>query len=154
MRTRTLEREQVIPGEPEAVFPFFAEARNLEAITPAFLRFRVTTPGPIEIGVGSLIAYRLRLHGVPLRWLTSIEAWEPGRRFVDVQVRGPYARWHHTHTFEPHAGGTLMRDVVRYALPLGPLGRGADALVVRRDLRAIFDFRARAISERLRDRRR
>lgn len=154
MHTRTLEREQVLPGTPPEVFGFFASARNLEAITPAFLGFRVITPDPIEMRVGTLIQYRLRLHGIPLNWLTSIQAWEPSHRFVDVQVRGPYTLWHHTHTFEEHRDGTLMRDVVRYALPLGPLGAVADALLVRRDLREIFDFRARVVSERLRDRRR
>ena len=94
------------------------------------------------MGAGALIEYRLRLHGVPVRWLTRIEEWEPGRRFVDAQLRGPYRLWHHTHAFEPDGdGGTLMRDTVRYALPLGPLGELAHRLFVRARPRAIFDFR-------------
>ena len=140
------EREQHLPGSPEEVFAFFADARNLEAITPPLLRFRVVTPDPIEMRVGTFIQYRLRLHGVPVRWDTSIQAWDPPHRFVDVQVRGPYALWHHTHTFEPSGEGTLMRDLVRYAIPFGPLGALADRLLVRRDLDAIFDFRARAVT--------
>jgi ligand-binding SRPBCC domain-containing protein len=101
------------------------------------------------MGAGALIEYRLTLHALPLRWLTRIEAWEPGRRFADRQVRGPYRLWHHTHTFDAHERGTVMRDVVRYALPLGPIGRLARAVVVRRDLDRIFDYRRDAVAARL-----
>jgi ligand-binding SRPBCC domain-containing protein len=141
-----LRREQRLPGPPEEVFPFFADARNLEAITPPWLGFRVVTPSPIEMRAGTLIEYRLKLRGVPLRWRTRIAVWDPPRRFVDVQISGPYRLWHHTHDFEPDGdGGTLMRDTVRYAIPYGPLGRVAEALVVRRDLDAIFGFRREAV---------
>jgi ligand-binding SRPBCC domain-containing protein len=140
-----LRREQRLPGAPEDVFPFFADAHNLEAITPPWLGFRVVTPRPIDMRAGALIEYRLKLRGVPLRWRTRIAVWDPPRRFVDVQLSGPYRLWHHTHDFEPGGGGTLMRDTVRYALPLGPLGAVAHALVVRRDLAAIFDFRSEAV---------
>ena len=150
MTVRTLERSQVLPGTPDDVFRFFADARNLEAITPPFLRFSVVTPGPIEMGVGALIQYRLRLHGLRVNWLTSIQAWDPPHRFVDVQVRGPYVLWHHTHLLEPHPDGTLMRDIVRYALPFGPLGDLAHALFVRRDLERIFDYRAEASPSKMR----
>src|SRR3954463_7852349 len=100
MTVHVLEREQLLPHPPAEVFPFFADARNLEAITPAWLAFEVTTPAPIAMGPGTLIAYRLRLHGVPVRWLTRIEEWVHGRRFVDAQLSGPYRLWHHTHEFE------------------------------------------------------
>jgi ligand-binding SRPBCC domain-containing protein len=141
-----LRREQSLPGAPEDVFPFFADARNLEAITPPWLGFRVVTPQPIGMRPGALIEYRLKLRGVPLRWRTRIAVWDPPRRFVDVQLSGPYRLWHHTHDFEPDGeGGTVMRDTVRYALPLGPLGAVAHELLVRRDLAAIFDFRHTAI---------
>src|SRR4051794_40660245 len=125
----TLRREQLLPGSPDEVFPFFADAGNLEAITPPWLAFAITTPRPIDMHVGTIIEYRLRLHGLPIRWLTQIEDWEPGVRFVDRQLRGPYALWHHTHEFEaagqaePTASRqarprrTRMRDTVRYALP-------------------------------------
>ena len=131
------------------MFGFFADAMNLEAITPPWLRFRVATPGPVAMGAGTMIEYRLRLHGMPIRWLTRIVVWEPGLRFVDVQVRGPYRFWEHTHSFEPCARGTLVRDAVRYDLPLGPLGRLAHAAFVRRDLERIFDFRREAVAHRL-----
>ena len=146
MSVHVLRREQRLPGTPEGVFPFFADARNLEAITPPWLGFRVVTPGPIEMAPGALIEYRLRLHGVPVRWRTTIAVWDPPRRFVDVQISGPYRLWHHTHDFEPDGHrGTIMRDTVRYALPLGPLGTIAHGLIVRLDLAAIFDFRQGAV---------
>lgn len=148
MRVHVLDRSQVLPGTPEEVFPFFADARNLEAITPPFLSFGVVTPDPIEMRVGTLIQYRLQLHGVPVRWLTSIQAWDPPHRFIDTQVTGPYALWHHTHTFAPHPDGTLMRDVVRYAIPFGPLGAFAHRLFVARDVERIFDFRRQSLAAR------
>ena len=148
MRVHVLETSQRLDRAPEEVFPFFADAFNLEAITPSWLRFRVATPAPVAMAQGTLLEYRLRLHGLPIRWLTRIEAWEPPRRFVDVQVRGPYRLWHHTHSFEPYGDGTLMRDRVRYALPLGSLGEAGHALV-RRDLRRIFAFRQASVRELL-----
>jgi len=141
-----LERTQRIEQPLERTFEFFAEAGNLEAITPPWLGFRIATPRPIAMGAGALIEYRLRLHGIPLRWKTRIETWEPPHRFVDAQLSGPYALWHHTHTFEADGdGATLMHDRVRYRIRFGPLGRIALALFVRRDLERIFDFRREAI---------
>jgi hypothetical protein len=146
MAIHVLVREQLLPSSPDEVFPFFAEAHNLEAITPPWLGFRVVTRQPIEMAPGALIEYRLRLHRVPIRWRTTIAVWDPPRRFVDVQLEGPYRMWHHTHDFEAApGGGTLMRDTVRYALPFGPLGALAHRLLVRRDLTAIFDFRQEAV---------
>jgi ligand-binding SRPBCC domain-containing protein len=149
MASYVLQREQWIPRPIEHVFDFFADARNLEAITPPWLDFRILTPEPIRMGSGTLIRYRLRWHGLPLRWLTEIQRWNPPTEFIDVQLQGPYRLWHHMHHFRPADGGTLMQDVVRYALPLGPLGRLAHAWRVQSDLEAIFDFRASKVSELL-----
>ncbi len=149
MKLHTLSREQFLDRPPAEVFPFFADARNLEAITPPLLGFRVVTDRPIEMRAGALIQYRLRLRGLSLDWLTRIDEWEPGARFVDSQLAGPYRLWHHTHIFERQRGGTLMRDVVRYALPAWPLGELA-APLVRRELAAIFDFRREAVARLLR----
>jgi ligand-binding SRPBCC domain-containing protein len=151
MQIFTLEREQVLPGSPEAVFPFFADARNLEAITPAILKFEVVTPGEIPMRVGTLIQYRLTLRGLGVDWLTSIQEWDPPHRFVDVQVRGPYQLWHHTHDFAPGADGatTVMRDTVRYAIGFGPFGQLAARAFVHRDVAAIFDFRRAAVVDAL-----
>ncbi len=149
MDTHLLEREQRLQGSPERLFEFFADACNLEAITPPLLRFRVLTPDPIVMGAGTLIRYRLQVHGVPVNWLTEITCWEPPHRFVDEQRSGPYALWHHTHTFERDGEETIMRDVVRYRVGFGPLGLLANALLVRRDVEAIFDFRAQRIVELL-----
>ena len=140
MRVHRLEREQRVAAPVGAVFEFFAHARNLERITPSWLRFEVLTPEPIAMAPGTLIEYRLRLHGLPVRWTSRIEEWEPGRGFVDSQVRGPYRLWHHRHEFVADGDGTVVRDRVRYALPLGPLG-GLGHPLVRRDLQRIFEFR-------------
>jgi ligand-binding SRPBCC domain-containing protein len=146
-----LTREQRLPGAPEEVFAFFADAGNLERITPAWLSFRILTPRPIAMGPGTLIEYALRLHRIPVTWLTEIVVWEPGVRFVDQQLAGPYKLWHHTHEFQPDGDGmTRMRDTVRYALPLGPLGSLVHAAVVRRDLERIFDFRFAKVAELVR----
>jgi ligand-binding SRPBCC domain-containing protein len=129
------------------VFDFFSDARNLEQITPDWLHFRVLTPDPIEMKEGACIRYRLRIVGIPVRWDTRITRWEPNQSFVDRQERGPYRSWNHTHTFESVADGVRMGDVVRYALPLGPLGRLAHALWVRDALARIFDHRFERIGE-------
>jgi ligand-binding SRPBCC domain-containing protein len=143
-----LERSQRLAVPLEQAFELYSEARNLERITPPWLGFRVTTPAPIEMREGALIEYRLKLHGIPVRWRTRIAVWEPPLRFVDVQLRGPYALWEHTHTFARDGEGAVtIGDRVRYALPLGPLGELAHAAFVRRDLRRIFDYRAQAVAE-------
>jgi hypothetical protein len=144
-----LRREQFVPRPLPEVFAFFADARNLERITPAFLRFRILPPLPREMGVGAILDHRLRLLGIPLRWTSRIDAWEPGRRFVDVQVRGPYALWVHEHRFRDVPGGTVVEDEVRYRVPLGPLGALARVLFVRRALDRIFDHRRAAVAARL-----
>jgi ligand-binding SRPBCC domain-containing protein len=138
----TLRREQRLAGTPDEVFPFFADAGNLEAITPPWLTFTVVTPRPIELRAGALIEYRLKLHGLPISWLTRIEEWVPGERFVDAQLNGPYKLWHHTHEFAADGSGhTLMRDTVRWALPYGVFGDVARRAFVARDLERIFDYR-------------
>jgi ligand-binding SRPBCC domain-containing protein len=144
-----LEREQFVARPLDEVFEFFARAENLEQITPPWLNFALEPPEPEQIETGTLIAYRLRLHGVPVRWVSRIEEWDPGREFVDVQIRGPYRRWHHRHRFEPIDGGTKVTDRVEYELPFGPLGELAWTLFVRRDLGRIFDHRRRAVAKLL-----
>jgi ligand-binding SRPBCC domain-containing protein len=143
-RGSRLEATQFLPHPREIVFQFFADAYQLEAITPPWLRFVVLNPPPITMQVGLRIDYRLRLHGLRIRWQSAISAWEPPVRFVDEQLRGPYRRWHHEHRFEPIDGGTLCRGVVDYEVPGG---RFVDRLFVRRDLREIFRFRQHKLAE-------
>ena len=138
-----LQRDLVVPGTRAKVFSFFADARNLDRITPAFLKFRVLTSGPIAMQVGARIEYALRLHGIPLQWESEITAWEPLERFVDVQIRGPYRWWHHQHRFEDLGDSTRVIDEVEYAC-LG--GRLVHSLFVKRDLKRIFEFRERTLA--------
>ena len=140
----TIETKLWVARPREEVFPFFANARNLEAITPPLVRFAILTPGPIEMRVGLRIDYQLRVRGMPLRWQSEITAWEPPHRFVDEQRRGPYRVWIHEHTFEERDGGTLALDRVRYAVPGGNL---IDRLLVRPQLRQIFAYRQTKLGE-------
>jgi len=150
VKTHRLEREQRLEHPVDEVFQFFSRASNLERITPAWLSFEMLTPEPILMHIGTLIEYRLRVHRVPLRWVSRIEAWDPGRSFVDRQLRGPYGLWHHRHIFEPvEANATIVRDDVEYALPLGPLGELAHPLFVRRDVERIFEYRRQAVDRLL-----
>jgi ligand-binding SRPBCC domain-containing protein len=134
-----------LPRPRDEIFPFFAEARNLEQLTPPWLQFEVVTPPPIVMRAGLIIDYRLKVHGLPLRWKTEIVEWQPPNRFVDTQLKGPYKLWHHTHTFEERDGGTLCGDVVRY-WPLG--GALMNRLFVRHDVAQIFEFRRKALLAR------
>ena len=145
-----LERRQHLPQPLDVVFEFFSRAHNLERITPPWLRFEMLTPEPIEMEVGALIEYRLHVHRVPVRWTSRIEEWEPGRGFVDRQLRGPYALWHHRHRFDAEGAGTVVHDAVDYALPFGRIGDLAHPLFVRRDLERIFDYRHQAAERAMR----
>ena len=146
MAVHVLEREQWVPRPPEATFELFSDAIALERITPGWLGFRVLSSRPLEMREGVLIRYALRLHGVPLKWLTRIEVWDPPHRFVDAQVEGPYRQWVHTHEFSARGIGTAIVDRVRYELPLGVLGELARVAIVRRDLQRIFDYRQQSVA--------
>lgn len=143
--THTLVARQWFPGPPERLFPFFADAGNLAEITPPWLGFHILTPLPVEMRVGALIDYRVSLFGIPMRWTSEITVWEPGRRFVDFQRRGPYRYWHHEHRFEPDGAGTTMVDTVDYRLLFGAV---VHPLFVLRNLRSIFSYRQRVLRER------
>lgn len=143
-----LVRTQKVNHPREKVAAFFEDPANLQRITPPFLGFQIVTPAPIEMKPGALIDYTISLHGIPMKWRTLIESYEPGRSFVDTQLKGPYSLWHHTHTFVDIVdGGTLIGDRVRYRLPLGPLGNLAHALFVKRQLNTIFTHRFAVIEE-------
>jgi ligand-binding SRPBCC domain-containing protein len=143
--TYKLEQEHFISRPRDEVFLFFADPFNLEHITPPFLQFKIISSAPIDMNPDTLIDYSLSLYGVRFRWRTRIESHTPDVAFIDTQESGPYKLWHHTHTFEDVEGGTLMRDLVRYQVPFGPLGQLAHAIFVRRALNQIFEFRRNAI---------
>ena len=149
MTAHRLVREQWIHRPVNEVFEFFADAGNLESITPPWLKFRILTPRPISMQTGTLIDYSLRVRWMPVKWRTEIVEWSPPRQFVDQQLRGPYRLWHHLHEFFSEGERTRMRDTVDYTLPLGPLGELAHVGWVRRDLKQIFDYRGAKIQELL-----
>jgi ligand-binding SRPBCC domain-containing protein len=142
-------REQRLEAPLDEVFPVFADAGNLEALTPPLLNFQIVSQLPIEMRVGAVMEYRLRVHMIPVFWRTRIVEWDPPHRFVDMQEIGPYALWHHTHTFEPDGEATMMRDQVRWRIGFGSAGEIARRAFVQRDLDGIFDFRREAIHELL-----
>lgn len=146
-KTYTLARTQWIPRPVEAAFDFFSRASNLQSITPPWLNFHITE-APAELRAGALLRYKLRVHGIPIRWTTEITNWNPPYGFVDEQLSGPYALWHHEHTFVAEKGGTRIEDTVTYALPFGPFGRMGH-WIVRNDLKQIFDYRSQKIRELL-----
>ena len=144
MKEFTFHTELLLPRPRDEVFPFFADARNLETITPPWLKFEVLTSNAVAMRVGALIDYRIKVHGLPISWRTEIIEWNPPHRFVDVQLRGPYTLWHHTHTFEERDGGTLCIDDVRYR-PRG--GALMNRLFARKDIERIFDYRQKCLLE-------
>lgn len=145
---RVFEAAQWVARPIDELFAFFSDAKNLEIITPEILRFKIRRISTEKIAEGTEILYRLSIHGVPARWLTLIKNWNPPHGFVDEQLKGPYQKWHHTHGFEPLAGGTLLTDQVRFRLPLGFLGDAVAGALVLKDVRSIFEFRKKTIRER------
>ena len=141
---RVFAASQWVPTALDETFAFFADAWNLERITPPFLGFRIITPAPTAMRVGTLIDYCMRLRGIPVRWRTEITAWDPPRSFTDVQVRGPYRKWVHRHDFVAENGGNRFDDNVSYVVPGGA---SVDRWIVRPDLERIFEYRRNAIGE-------
>ncbi len=145
-RTYVLEQEQIVPRPRHEVFDFFSRAENLEKLTPRFLRFSIKTPLPIEMRPGTLIDYRIALFGIPMRWRTRIDVWEPETRFVDTQLKGPYELWRHEHVFtDAPGGGTLMKDHLSYQVGFGPFGEVARVAFVKRTVETIFAFRRQEV---------
>ncbi len=146
-KTYRFQRVQWIARPIQEVFAFFSDAGNLERLTPANLRFKIITPPPVHIQPGAVIDYKLRISGMWFRWRTVIESVDAPREFVDVQAKGPYRLWRHTHRFYDIEGGTLAVDTVEYQMPLGIIGRFARGLFVRRQLDQIFDYREQKLAE-------
>jgi ligand-binding SRPBCC domain-containing protein len=148
VKIHKLERTQVVPISIGEAFEFFSNPRNLERLTPGIVHFQFLKPPPEKVSPGTVLEYRLRLYGLPVKWRTRIETVEPPTRFVDVQDKGPYAWWRHTHSFrEVDAHHTEIRDQVEFGMPLGPLGELAYRLLVAGSLRQIFNYREAALRE-------
>lgn len=136
-----LYRQTVVPASLEETFAFFADATKLHLLTPRWLNFRMLTPSPVVMREGVLLDYTIALYGVPLAWRSRIDVWEPGVRFVDRQLVGPYRWWHHEHRFEPLGGGTRVIDHVEYV----PRARWVSGVWVRREVSRIFAYRHEAL---------
>ncbi len=147
MKLYTLESNQFINKPIEEVFQFFSKPENLSVITPAKLGFKILSPNPVKMEVGRLIDYNIYLMGIPIHWRTLITDYEPPNMFVDQQIKGPYAMWHHTHTFHKVKGGVEIKDRVVYSIPFGFLGRLLNYLWIKRDLNNIFLHRKKVIDK-------
>lgn len=143
-----LESEQFLPLKRDQIFEFFSEAKNLELLTPDTLSFQIKKVSTPQIEKGTLIDYKLHVHGIPMGWRTLIDEWSPNSKFVDLQLKGPYKLWRHTHEFLDFAGGTLMRDRVQFRLPAGYLGWLFAGFYVKSDVKKIFDYRRKVIFEK------
>ena len=146
MKVHTFSASLTLPLPVEQVFEFFADAQNLERLTPPFLKFHIVSPLPTEMRRGTRIRYRLRLHGIPIEWESEITAWEPPYRFVDEQRSGPYRMWRHEHQFRQTVGGTEISDRVDYAVLGGAI---INSLFVEPDVRKIFAYRTQRLNELL-----
>ncbi|MHC5064719.1 MAG: SRPBCC family protein [Planctomycetota bacterium] len=147
MQTRQLSTKIWVPRPIDEVFEFFADAHNLNELTPPWLSFSILTPAPIEMRVGARIDYKIRVHGMPMRWRSEISVWDPPHRFVDEQLKGPYKLWHHEHSFQSVDGGTSISDLVQYRGRGGVLEPLIHKLFVRRDLDKIFSYRLKRLAE-------
>ena len=148
MKTYHLKSELWLPHPPQKIFPFFGDAFNLNSITPQWLHFQILTPPPVRMQKGTLVDYKLRLHGVPIKWQTEIVEWNPPFRFVDEQRKGPYRKWIHTHLFQEENGGTRIVDLVEYSLWIPFLDSVVNRILVEPDLKKIFAYRRDKLSDR------
>lgn len=138
-----LHREALVPASIDQTFAFFSDASNLERLTPPWLNFRIRTPRPIHMAEGTEIDYRIVLYGIPIPWKTRIDVWEPGVRFVDRQLLGPYRWWNHEHRFQAVEGGTRVIDHVEFA----PRLRWLTGWRVQRDVKRIFAYRQETLQQ-------
>ena len=145
---KVFQTEMLVDVAIDKVFEFFSDPANLEELTPPWLNFKIISPQPLSVGLGAIIDYKLRVHRIPIRWQSEITEWDPPRFFVDVQKKGPYRHWEHTHEFQPSGGATLVRDTVRYNSPGGSI---VDKLFVRRDIERIFSYRQHKLNLLLND---
>jgi uncharacterized protein (TIGR01777 family) len=144
---QVLKRYQWVSKGPDEVFSFFSDETNLEEITPNYLNFKVVKKSTPELTEGTLIDYKLKVRGLPMKWRSRINSFVTQKSFVDEQIHGPYSKWHHTHEFFPLSKGTLMKDNIIYKVPMGPFGHILSKLFINRDLNNIFKFRRTKINQ-------
>jgi len=144
MKTYWLRKSIWLPQSRAKVFEFFSNPANLDRLTPAWLNFAILTPATSQIKQGALLDYRLRIRGIPIRWQSEVAVWDPPRRFIDRQTKGPYSLWIHEHTFEERDNGTVVGDNVEYAVPGGSI---VQKLLVAPDIERIFNYRHKILEE-------
>jgi len=147
MKIFNFKKELYVERPLEEVFNFFSRAENLQKVTPPQLQFHILTPLPIEMKTGTIIDYQLKIHHLPFSWRTEITEWDPPHKFTDIQVRGPYRKWIHQHFFEKSGDGTMMKDLLQYAIPGGIFATWINSLLVRKDIESIFRFREKRFRE-------
>ena len=147
MKLYRLHKEQEVKAPLERVFAFFSKPANLQQLTPPSMKMQTLTPDPVQMRAGAVIDYSVSVGGLPTRWTAYIVDFDPPKRFVDIQLRGPYAYWHHTHSFESSGDYTLISDDVLYAMPFGPIGGLAHALFIKRQLESIFVYREKYLND-------
>lgn len=147
METRILQKETIIARPVKEIFEFFTNAENLNIITPSFIGFKILTNLPIKMMKGTLIEYRIKLNGIPVKWKTEITKWDPPYLFEDTQIKGPYKIWIHEHKFEELGQKTLMTDTVKYLSYGGLLEFIPNILFVKNNVKKIFDYREMKIHE-------
>jgi len=142
-----LRRQQLLKCDVQTAWSFFSRPENLQKITPADIGFEVLSTLPEDIYAGLMIRYKISvIKGLPMHWLTEITHVSCPNYFVDEQVQGPYALWHHEHHFEAQEGGTLMTDIVHYSLPFGWFGDLFHNGLVKKKLEHIFDYRQQILN--------
>jgi ligand-binding SRPBCC domain-containing protein len=137
--------KQWVPQSLSKTFSFFKEAKNLERLTPKFLNFKIINQSTPDIQDGTKFTYRLSIHGLPVTWQSKITDWEPDNKFSDIQIKGPYSHWHHTHRFEEKDGGTLITDHVVYKVPFGLIGELVAGPFIKKDLETVFNYRTKTV---------
>ena len=147
MKIFNFKKELYVERPLEEVFNFFSRAENLQKVTPPQLQFHILTPLPIEMKTGTIIDYQLKVYHLPFSWRTEITEWDPPHKFTDIQVRGPYRKWIHQHFFEKSGDGTMMKDLLQYAIPGGIFATWINSLLVRKDIESIFRFREKRFRE-------
>lgn len=148
MKVYKLEKKQFIRTTIDECWNFFSSPNNLKIITPDYMGFEIIDTVEATMYPGQIIQYYVKpVLNIPLRWVTEITQVKEKYYFIDEQRFGPYKLWHHKHFFTEVEGGIEMCDIIHYALPFGFLGSIVNTIMVKKQLKEIFDYRFKRIEE-------